>query len=62
MQINEAYLVSSVRTPVGKAKRGALKNVRPEYLGAVAVNGALDRLPNLERGRIDDVVLGCAFP
>ncbi|MEM1055916.1 MAG: acetyl-CoA C-acyltransferase [Bacteroidota bacterium] len=60
--MNEAYLVSTVRTPVGKAKRGALKNVRPEYLGAVAVNGALDRVPALDASQIDDVVLGCAFP
>ena len=62
MQINEAYIVSSVRTPVGKANRGALRNVRPEYLGAVAVNGALDKIKGLEPGQIDDVILGCAFP
>ncbi len=62
MQINEAYIVSSVRTPVGKANRGALRNVRPEHLGAVAINGALARVPGLEPELIDDVVLGCAFP
>ncbi|HIG74037.1 MAG TPA: acetyl-CoA C-acyltransferase [Bacteroidetes bacterium] len=62
MQINEAYIVSTVRTPVGKAKRGALKDVRPEHLGAVAVNGAIDRVKGLDPSRIDDVVLGCAFP
>jgi acetyl-CoA acyltransferase len=62
MQINEAYIVSAVRTPVGKAKRGALRNVRPEHLGAVAVTGALDRLPGLAHELVDDVVLGCAFP
>ncbi|HYG67205.1 MAG TPA: beta-ketoacyl synthase N-terminal-like domain-containing protein, partial [Anaeromyxobacteraceae bacterium] len=62
MQINEAYIVSAVRTPVGKAKRGALKNVRPEHLGAVAVTGALDRVPGLAHELVDDVVIGCAFP
>ena len=62
MQINEAYLVSTVRTPVGKANKGALRNVRPEHLGAVAVNGALERVPGLEAEMIDDLVLGCAFP
>jgi len=62
MQTNEAYIVASVRTPVGKAKKGALRNVRPEHLGAVAVNGLLDRVPGLDRARIDDLVIGCAFP
>ncbi|HLA63094.1 MAG TPA: thiolase family protein [Rhodothermales bacterium] len=62
MQINEAYIVSAVRTAVGKAKRGALRNVRPEHLGAVAVTGALDRLPGLAHELVDDVILGCAFP
>ena len=62
MQINEAYIVAAVRTPVGKANRGALRNVRPEHLGAVAVTGALDRLNGFDRERVDDVILGCAFP
>src|SRR5690606_19406322 len=62
MQLNEAYVVASVRTPVGKANRGALRNVRPETLGAVAVTGALDRLNGFDRSRVDDVVMGCAFP
>ena len=62
MQLNEAYIVSSVRTPVGKAKRGALKDVRPEHLGAAAVTGAVERVPGLEHGRIDDLVIGCAYP
>ncbi len=62
MQINEAYIVAAVRTPVGKANRGALRNVRPEHLGAVAVTGALDRLDGFDRERVDDLILGCAFP
>ncbi|HYE96065.1 MAG TPA: acetyl-CoA C-acyltransferase [Rubricoccaceae bacterium] len=62
MQLNEAYIVSSVRTPVGKAKRGALRNVRPEYMGAVAVKGALARVPGLAPEQVDDVIVGCAFP
>ncbi|MGB3541708.1 thiolase family protein [Rubrivirga sp.] len=62
MQINEAYLVSTVRTPVGKANKGALRNVRPEHLGAIAVNGAIERVAGLEGDMIDDLVLGCAFP
>ena len=62
MQLTEAYIVSSVRTPVGKAKKGALKDVRPEHLGAVAVNGAISRVKGLELDVVDDLVLGCAFP
>jgi len=62
MQLHEAYVVASVRTPVGKAKKGALKDVRPEHLGAVAVNGALARVPGLTAEAVDDLVLGCAFP
>ncbi|MEM1116323.1 MAG: acetyl-CoA C-acyltransferase [Bacteroidota bacterium] len=62
MQVNEAFIVASVRTPVGKANRGVLRNVRPEHLGAVALNGAIARVEGLEPEMIDDVVLGCAFP
>ena len=62
MQINEAYIVSSVRTAVGKAKKGALRDVRPEHLGATAIDGALARVAGLERAMIDDVVIGCAYP
>ncbi len=59
---NEAYIVSSVRTAVGKAKRGSLRNARPEDMGAVAVKGALDRVKNLDPTEIDDVLMGCAMP
>ena len=59
---NDAYIVSSVRTPVGKANKGTLKNYRPEDLGAEAVTGAMDRVDGLEPEMIDDVLMGCAFP
>jgi acetyl-CoA acyltransferase len=62
MQANNAYIVSSVRTAVGKAKRGALRNARPEDLGAVAVREALRRVPGLDDAAVDDVLIGCAFP
>ncbi len=62
MQLNEAFIVASVRTPVGKAKKGALRNVRPEHLGAVAVTGAMARVPGLTAEHVDDVVIGCAYP
>ena len=47
MQVNEAFIVSSVRTAVGKANKGVLRNVRPEHLGATAVRGAIERAGNL---------------
>src|SRR5580658_9030389 len=58
----EAVIVSSVRTPVGKAPKGALRTVRPDDLAATAIRGALARVPNLDPSEIDDVVLGCATP
>ena len=58
----KAYIVSAVRTAVGRAYRGSLKNTRPDDLGAVAVRGAVERVRNLEPGQVDDVILGCAMP
>jgi len=58
----EAVLVSAVRTPVGRAPKGALSTTRPDDLAATALGGALDRLPGLDRAEIDDVILGCAQP
>ncbi|MCB9782499.1 MAG: thiolase family protein [Candidatus Omnitrophica bacterium] len=60
--MNEAVIVSSVRTAVGKAGRGTLKDVRPEHLGAVAIKGALERVPGLDPMLIEDVIIGCAMP
>jgi acetyl-CoA acyltransferase len=59
---NDAYIVSSVRTPVGKANKGTLQNYRPEDLGAEAVKGAMRRVEGLEPEMVDDVLMGCAFP
>ncbi|MGD0860117.1 MAG: acetyl-CoA C-acyltransferase [Terracidiphilus sp.] len=58
----EAVLVSAVRTPVGRAPKGALSTTRPDDLAALAVRGALDKTPELDRAEIDDVILGCAQP
>jgi acetyl-CoA acyltransferase len=60
--MRDAVIVSSVRTAVGKAPRGALRATRPDDLGAIAVRGALDRVPQLDPREIDDVILGCAMP
>ncbi|MDR3737847.1 MAG: acetyl-CoA C-acyltransferase [Terracidiphilus sp.] len=58
----ESVLVSAVRTPIGRAPKGALSTTRPDDLAATALSGALDRVPGLDRAEIDDVILGCAQP
>jgi acetyl-CoA acyltransferase len=58
----EAVIVSAVRTPVGRAPRGALATTRPDDLAAIALTGALERIPQLDRNEIEDVILGCAQP
>lgn len=59
---NGAFIVSGARTPVGKADRGSLRNVRPEALGAIALQEAIARVPGLGPEHVDDVLVGCAFP
>jgi acetyl-CoA acyltransferase len=60
--MTEAVIVSSVRTPVGKAFKGSLRATRPDDLAAVAIKEALARVPGLDTKEIDDVILGCAMP
>ena len=56
----EAVFVSAVRTPVGRAPKGALSTTRPDDLAALALTNALERVPGLERAEVEDVILGCA--
>src|SRR5512138_1489236 len=60
--MRDVVIVSAVRTPVGKAKRGGLATVRPDEMAATAIQALLKRTPNLEPATIEDVVIGCAFP
>jgi acetyl-CoA acyltransferase len=60
--MKEAVIVSAVRTPVGKAKRGGLTTVRPDDMAATVIKELLNRTPTLDPNQIDDVVIGCAFP
>jgi acetyl-CoA acyltransferase len=60
--MREVVLVSSVRTPVGRAFKGTLRATRPDELAAVAIQGALERVPQLDPKDIEDVILGCAMP
>ncbi len=60
--MKDAVIVSAVRTPVGKAKRGGLATVRPDEMSATTIQALLKRTPNLDPAQIEDVVIGCAFP
>jgi acetyl-CoA acyltransferase len=60
--MRDVIVASAVRTAVGKAPRGTLRTTRPDDLAAYAINGALARVPQLDRGEIEDVILGCAMP
>jgi acetyl-CoA acyltransferase len=60
--MKEAVIVSAVRTPVGRAKRGALANYRPDEMAAMAIGEALQRAEGVEPEMVEDVILGCAFP
>ena len=60
--MREVVIVSAVRTAVGKANKGTLRTTRPDDLGAVAIRGALERVPQLDVREIEDVILGCAMP
>ncbi len=60
--MREAVVVTAVRTPVGKAKKGTLKNVRPDDMAAAVIREAVTRTPGLATEEIEDVILGCAMP
>ena len=60
--MREVIIASSVRTPVGRAYKGTLRATRPDELAAVAIKGALERVPQLDPKEIEDVILGCAMP
>ena len=62
MTNHDAVIVSAVRTPVGKAKRGGLATVRPDEMAATVIQALLKRTSNLNPAEIEDVVFGCAFP
>jgi acetyl-CoA acyltransferase len=58
----EAVIVSSIRTPVGRAYKGSLRSTRPDDLAALSIKEAIARTPGLDSKEIDDVILGCAMP
>src|ERR1022692_321098 len=60
--MRDAVIVSAVRTAVGKAPKGMLRATRPDDLAAVAIQGALNRVPGLNIQEVEDVIIGCAMP
>ena len=60
--MRNVVIASAVRTPVGRAFKGTLRATRPDELAAVAIKGALERVPQVDPKEIEDVILGCAMP
>jgi acetyl-CoA acyltransferase len=60
--MKDAVIVSALRTAVGKAPRGALKDTRPDDMAGTVIRAAIERTPGLEPDMIEDVILGCANP
>src|SRR5438477_8947453 len=60
--MEEAVIVSAVRTAVGKAGAGSLRGTRPDDLAAVVIAEAIRRAPGIDPADVDDVILGCAMP
>ncbi len=58
----EAVIVATARTPIGRAFKGSLKDLRPDDLAVTAVRAALDQVPQLDPREIDDLMLGCGLP
>jgi acetyl-CoA C-acetyltransferase len=60
--VPEAVIVAATRTPIGRARKGSLVDARPDDLAAFAIDSALKKIPELDRGEIVDVMVGCGFP
>jgi acetyl-CoA acyltransferase len=60
--MEQAVLIDCLRTPVGKANKGSLRNTRPDDLAATVISSLFDRYPSIPKEEVDDVILGCAMP
>src|SRR6201984_406029 len=60
--MKHVIIASAVRTPVGRAFKGTLRATRPDEMAAIAIRGALERVPEVDPKEIEDVILGCAMP
>jgi len=61
-QLQDAYIVSAIRTPIGKAPRGVFRHIRPDDLLVHTLKAALSQVPTLDPATIEDAIVGCAFP
>jgi acetyl-CoA acyltransferase len=60
--MREAVIVSVARTPIGRAKKGSLRDTRPEFFASEMLKTLVDRTPGLDNAMVDDIVFGCAMP
>jgi acetyl-CoA acyltransferase len=60
--MKEAFIVNGFRSPVGKAGRGAFRFTRPDDLAAMVIGKLMDSIPNIDKERIDDLIVGNAMP
>src|ERR687898_1072337 len=60
--MKDAVIVSAVRTAVGKAPKGTLRNTRPDEMGAAVIEESIKRAAGLDKAEIEDVIMGCAMP
>jgi acetyl-CoA acyltransferase len=61
-QVQDAYIVAATRTPIGKAPKGAFRNMRPDDLLVAAIRSAMKQVPNLDPKAVEDAIIGCAMP
>ena len=61
-QVQDAYIVAATRTPIGRSHRGALRNMRPDDLLAVALKAVMAQVPGLDPKAVEDIICGCAIP
>ena len=60
--MESAVIIDCLRTPVGKANKGALRNTRPDDMAAAVIRALLDKYPAVPKDEVEDVILGCAMP
>ena len=61
-QVQDAYIVAATRTPIGKAPKGAFRNMRPDDLLVAAIQSVMKQVPSLEPAAVEDAIIGCAMP
>jgi acetyl-CoA acyltransferase len=61
-QVQDAYIVAATRTPIGKAPKGAFRNLRPDDLLVAAIRSAMKQVPSLDPAAVEDAIIGCAMP